>query len=167
MKEMCSSSIYSKLNFLLKIHCSLNLNRKGQNKELSLQKRLLRCSFVNIGSSVYDLRYCWPNLRFRSHESIFSCIQILRFLSVKTENYTSYVWSVASFVIDKMDFHPCSIEHEKYNLDTFYFCWVYEPPAVRPNQQNDLCVQRRLGSAWTSAQSDQSLRYPHEEILGP
>ena len=35
------------------------------------------------------------------------------------------------------------------------------------NQQNDLCAQRRLRSAWTSAQSDQSLRCPHEETLGP
>ena len=29
------------------------------------------------------------------------------------------------------------------------------------NQQNDLCGQRRLRSAWASAQSDQSLRCPH------
>ena len=29
------------------------------------------------------------------------------------------------------------------------------------------CSQRRLGSAWASAQSDQSLRCPHEESLGP
>ena len=32
---------------------------------------------------------------------------------------------------------------------------------------NGLCVQRRLGSAWASAQSDQSLRCLHEETLGP
>ena len=31
------------------------------------------------------------------------------------------------------------------------------------NQQNGMCAQRRLRSAWTSAQSDQSLRCPHEE----
>ena len=30
-----------------------------------------------------------------------------------------------------------------------------------------LCAQRRLRSAWASAQSDQSLRGPHEEALGP
>ena len=30
-----------------------------------------------------------------------------------------------------------------------------------------LCVQRKLRSAWASAQSDQSLRSPHEESLGP
>ena len=35
------------------------------------------------------------------------------------------------------------------------------------NQQNGGCAQRRLRSAWASAQSDQSLRCPHEESLGP
>ena len=30
-----------------------------------------------------------------------------------------------------------------------------------------LCAQRRLRSAWASVQSDQSLRCPHEETLGP
>ena len=30
-----------------------------------------------------------------------------------------------------------------------------------------VCAQRRLGSAWASAQSDQSLRCPLEESLGP
>ena len=30
-----------------------------------------------------------------------------------------------------------------------------------------LCAQRRLRSAWASAQSNQSLRCPHEESLGP
>ena len=29
---------------------------------------------------------------------------------------------------------------------------------ARQNQQNDMCAQRRLRSAWVSAQSDQSLR---------
>ena len=37
------------------------------------------------------------------------------------------------------------------------------------NQQNGmkLCAQRRLRPAWASAQSDQSLRNPHEESLVP
>ena len=30
-----------------------------------------------------------------------------------------------------------------------------------------VCAQRRLGSAWAFAQSDQSLRCPHEESLNP
>ena len=33
-------------------------------------------------------------------------------------------------------------------------------------KQNGICAPRRLRSAWASAQSDQSLRCPHEECLG-
>ena len=35
------------------------------------------------------------------------------------------------------------------------------------NQQNDMCAQRRLRSAWAFVQSDQSLLCAHEESLGP
>ena len=35
------------------------------------------------------------------------------------------------------------------------------------NQQSGMCAQRRLRSAWVSAQSDHSLCCPHEESLGP
>ena len=35
------------------------------------------------------------------------------------------------------------------------------------NQQTDLCTQRRLRSAWASAQSDQSLRCPPEGSYRP
>ena len=38
---------------------------------------------------------------------------------------------------------------------------------ARQNQQNGLCAQRWLRSALASAQSDQSLRCPYEETLGP
>ena len=34
-------------------------------------------------------------------------------------------------------------------------------------QQNGMCVQWILRSAWALAQSDQSIRCPHEESLGP
>ena len=35
--------------------------------------------------------------------------------------------------------------------------------ALWQNQQNGMCAQRRLRSAWASTQSDQNLRCPHEE----
>ena len=35
------------------------------------------------------------------------------------------------------------------------------------NQQDDLCAQQRLRLAWASFQSDQCLRCPSEESLGP
>ena len=38
---------------------------------------------------------------------------------------------------------------------------------ARQNQQNDLCIQRRLRSAWASTQSDQSFCCLYEETLDP
>ena len=40
-------------------------------------------------------------------------------------------------------------------------------PQHEKKQQTDMCAQRRLRSAWASAHSDQSLRCPQEESLGP
>ena len=37
----------------------------------------------------------------------------------------------------------------------------------KKKKENGMCAQRRLRSAWESAQSDQSFRCPHEESLGP
>ena len=42
---------------------------------------------------------------------------------------------------------------------------TFEPPHDKTNKMT--CTQRRLRSAWASAQSNQSLRYPHEGTLGP
>ena len=39
--------------------------------------------------------------------------------------------------------------------------------ATSENVRSDKCAQRRLRSACSSAQSDQSLRCPHEETLNP
>ena len=41
---------------------------------------------------------------------------------------------------------------------------IYNWAASWQNQQNGMCASRRLRSAWASAQSDQSLRCPHEEV---
>ena len=38
--------------------------------------------------------------------------------------------------------------------------------ATWQNQQNYMCTQQRLRSAWAAAQSDQSLHCPREETLG-
>ena len=44
---------------------------------------------------------------------------------------------------------------------------IFHWAAEQQNQQNYLCSQGRLRSAWASAQSDQSLPCPPEETLGP
>ena len=41
--------------------------------------------------------------------------------------------------------------------------YIKEPRHDKTNKMS--CTQRRLRSAWASAQSDQSLRCPHEETL--
>ena len=43
---------------------------------------------------------------------------------------------------------------------------TYEPPHDK-TQQNGMCAQRRLRSAWASAQSDQSLCCLHKERMCP
>ena len=44
-----------------------------------------------------------------------------------------------------------------------FLCFIFTPYMIWTtswqNQQNDMCAQRRLRSAWASSQSDQSLRY--------
>ena len=49
----------------------------------------------------------------------------------------------------------------------YMYIFIQSWACARQKQQNDLCAQRRLSSAWASAQSDQSLRSPHEDALGP
>ena len=57
------------------------------------------------------------------------------------------------------------LNRSETRLDTKlkFFKWA----ASWQNQQNGMCAQQRLRSAWASAQSDQSLCCPHEESLGP
>ena len=54
---------------------------------------------------------------------------------------------------------------EKNKVDLFACCliFIYNWASAWQNQQNGMCAQRNLRSAWASAQSDQSLRCPHEE----
>ena len=47
----------------------------------------------------------------------------------------------------------------------YSFCLSFVRDMTKPTMW--LCSQRRLRSAWASAQSDQSLHCPHEESLGP
>ena len=53
-----------------------------------------------------------------------------------------------------------------YNMKWRYVKFIIETTSWQ-NQQSGICAQRRLRSTWTSTQSDQSLRCPPEESLGP
>ena len=56
---------------------------------------------------------------------------------------------------------------ENYYFTVNSFKQLYIWDASWQNKQNGMGAQRQLRSAWASAQSDQSLRCPHEETLGP
>ena len=72
-----------------------------------------------------------------------------------------------------IDIEVCLDKCQEYSSWTLRVCWHWmigngrrwgNPPcSTKPTT----CAQRRLGSAWASAKSDQSLRCPHEENLGP
>ena len=61
------------------------------------------------------------------------------------------------FLNHKLGHFSSSYNRQKRNMVSE----LYEP------QHDKLCAQRRLRSAWASAQSDQSIRCPHDESLDP
>ena len=106
------------------------------------------CCFISVWSEILLAQFA---ISFTKRH-FFSGIKILpftRFLSVKIENYPSYVWSIPSFIIDIniqnglpcyiarwSMFQTCTGQHAflllfigawkvLWYLDTFYFCWVY------------------------------------------
>ena len=62
--------------------------------------------------------------------------------------------------------HNKIVQHGNQSAEHGHEC-KHKRAASWQNQQNGMCAQRSLRSAWASAQSDQSLRCPHEESLGP
>ena len=85
--------------------------------------------------------------------------------SCKTIPSGGHIWVLKHVVL----FHAC--------INLFYYlrtkngdyskCGDQKWAVSWQNQQNGMCVKQRLRSAWASIQSDQSLRCPHEESLGP
>ena len=85
--------------------------------------------------------------------------------------------AVGTFTLDIVcdDWVHTGTEMEKIIVNTLHlvhFFFLYKSDkfisaGAWQNRQNDLCTQQRLRSAWASAQSDQRLRCPHEESLGP
>ena len=97
---------------------------------------------------IVTLHHSW-----RNHNLIHICMGY----PVTHPTHIRAVWSV---------FAVCMRKH--WTLGYPYVAkWRLIWAAAWQNQQNDLCDQQRLRSAWASAQSDQSLRCPHEETLDP
>ena len=105
---------------------------------------------MNIGSSVSDLKYWWPNLRFHSYKSSFSCIQIRRFskflsIALKVEQKYRTIhhrYKNPTMVPNRhctvMNSHPYSLEHEKSYLDTFFFAKYTLPHHLIKENNTDL-----------------------------
>ena len=81
----------------------------------------------------------------------------------------------STVVVKKLLLRSLNIARKVRKLDSrkvFDIFWTDK--SIKVNMSRDmtkptkwLCAQWRLRSAWASAQSDQSLRCPHEESLGP
>ena len=84
-------------------------------------------------------------------------------------NYTNGTQWIANEYLPSFKFRGCSsLSDEKkmdYNLHVKNIYQHLSHDITKPAKW--LCAQRRLRSAWASAQSDQSLRCPLEESLGP
>ena len=82
----------------------------------------------------------------------------LEIQKVTTQSYKSHTYTPTKLdrkhVNQQVNFQQ-KLEREKHKWATSW-----------QNQQNGMCAQRRLRSAWASTQSDQSLHCRHEESLG-
>ena len=66
-----------------------------------------------------------------------------------------------------MEYYKKHHDGLEYDVEAELKIYKVKWDASWQNQQIYLCAQRRLGSAWAFAQSDQSLSCPHEETLDP
>ena len=73
------------------------------------------------------------------------------------------LWTVVELYRVHAEIITASKTHEPF--PQIYDVGRHERDMTKPTKR--VCAQRRLRSACASAQSDQSLHCPHEEILGP
>ena len=88
-----------------------------------------------------------------------------------TNNLSFYKWFVLSHIewqIVKfgLSTSPLTSKHE-HNKISVILCMSHYLSHDMTKPTKWVCAQRRLRSAWASAQSDQSLRCLHKECLGP
>ena len=118
--------------------------------------RMPRLIWVIAGRKASLLVLTWGGSYFVLQMHVCSCIFSLtrtkwaihlfwcKFRQIKP---TLIVFGMLILVSDMIDFRKLSC------------------PVIKPTKR--VCAQRRFRSAWASAQSDQRLRCPHEESLGP
>ena len=126
------------------------------NKSRSFLSHIVLSQFTNLNTSKTFFGYWFENKRN------------------SLENWTYLFWvsillKVWMLTFCNLTYYPVSWQHSQsnsgYNSGKEFFAVIWT--AAWRNQEIHLCAQQRLRSAWVSAQSDQSLRYPHEETLPP
>ena len=88
------------------------------------------------------------------------------------KGHNDFRWKSLSFIKTKARwmrrYFALSVVSIIFHQKPFFRLWYKDIwAAAWQNQQNDLYTRQRLRSAWASTQSDQSLRCPQEETLGP
>ena len=124
----------------------------------SLQHHVVALCFYTKNTT--QLLYCYPAL----HLHIFPF-----FHSRNMNGCINHPHQYQKELLDvKTDTFHCGCDVSLRSLNTSFDIgsvidiWA----TARQIQQNNMCAQQRLRSAWASTQSDQSFRYPCEEALG-
>ena len=103
----------------------------------------------------------WASVLTDTRETAKHPPPLLLLLVVHREHYSHVSYSWYTMYINDLPSRVPAIER-LFSDDCLSYIQV--PPH---DKHNGMCAHRRLRSAWASAQSDQSLCYPHEERLGP
>ena len=143
-------------NVLLK--SSLVLGQTVQTQIRLLLRVYTVCHFYILDTLLYA-----ETLIFRITTATFSGVQILWIIMVPLNCSLPFPGQVSFASLCFLFFF--------FSFCRLFFSLIIQNKGnmsrLRTKPTKWLCAQRRLRSAWASAQSDQSLRCPHIESLGP
>ena len=117
----------------------------------------------NLNQHLATVQHCWIH-RF----STWTEEEDGKYKIVYREVHDKYVLKTAAKTFNILWDANAAVSATDLAVLSYIYIWAAawqnpKPTKIIVCQQNDLCTQRRLGSAWTSAQSEQSLRCLHEE----
>ena len=140
-------------------HCVKWLSTEPALCKVAVDRRYtvsIRAIRVN-GTIVTDCRQSWCWYPLARTTSSFACVVIDR---LGRQYWLETVSKHRSIHFANQSIRLYILAQSDFGSDRL---WA----ASWQKKQNGMCAQRRLRSAWASAQSDHSLRCPHEESSGP
>ena len=138
--------------------CILVPSSKHQTLDASFTRRHMRRSDTDTDTHIHIRTATYMNNRNQnSSKPILSCT-LYRWKHYNIYNNTQVMSYMSIYAVIILFSWEKSFTDTKLQAPN-KFIWA----ASWQNQQNGICAQRRLRSAWASAQSDQSLRCPLEE----